>query len=314
MSLVALIVVAPSDAAHAVPLDGDVTLLSTTATTAEGALDALHSWSGKAIVRVDGTINGSPPYRQETTVDFLCDCDHESARWRSVIKEQTGNDKADPRIASGILCDNKLFLMQAYVADEPRPGALSIKVTARPSDGGVGVQRLYDQFSPMQYYPQMNLNTATTLRWYRDHQHDPGFTGGTIKDTGTEVVLETVSAAAVNRFEFDKKHGCALAHSFLKGGGVEERCDVTFGSVNNVVVPTLYEYSHAIAPQGNGPAVEDLAGEVKFIEFQVNQPLAADAFGVSWLEPRDGDLVNDTTLGLTYLYKSNGGQPSTKSK
>jgi hypothetical protein len=297
--LAIIFVAAPCLAGSAI--SGDLKALSHAADASETSMKAMKNWSGAATLSVSSEPEGGKSYLGVTQISFVCDPQHDATKWSGEVQEQFEGVPADPRRTVGTLWHDKLYELQHYVADAPRPKYLSIKITAREPLPSLGVSRLYDQFSPMQYYPQMNQNTSQSLRWYLEHANEQYLKDVNVSEENGTFLLQSVKDGVLNRYEFDAQHGYALKRKFFKDQSGEDECIAQYDVVSGVVVPTHYVETMTRVGKA-GKTYELFKIEVSFTTPTVNATLKPGMFGLDVLEPQDGDMIDDRTLNSDYTY------------
>jgi hypothetical protein len=304
------LILAIASVLQADPLVGDLSLLTKAADAAEQNYAKLHTWIGSATWTTISQQAGVD-YGNEVKVQFLCDHDHDAVRWHSIATGTLSSRDKTPQLSIGMLWQNNVYRLQRYATDQPRPKYLELMIEARPPAPQNPINPIFVEFSPLCYYPQLNLDTPTALRWYKQNATDPNLTGGTITEDGDLIILNIQGKdGVINRYEFSKSQACALTRILLKDSRGEEVTTTQFVKNADVFVPSSFLHTHADYADPQGKPHIFLTEKVDFTSSAINQPIPAKTFRLQSLEIQDGDTIVDNPAGIDYTHHTPIGPPS----
>jgi len=293
-------------------VEGDLKLLKLVANGYKANLTKLATWQGKAFISIDlySTNDKIPSIKRKSSAEFLFDAEQDATRWYwnqlegQRMRKDTQPVTEKPYFTSGI-AKNKTLHMLFPVPPTPErpPGRVLIKPV-----GGRRIGGWNNEFNPMFYFQSIDRDWYKRLMFYYEKANSPTISNIKVWKKGNIVFFETVSKSApiFVHHEFDLSKGCCITKYILnfdpnysKG---QQEWNFDYEEVNGAFVPKEATNIH-VNPDG----FTKITRVIQFVQNVTNRPIEAEEFSLAKLRLIPGDMVQDQTTGIMFIYKGEDG-------
>ena len=260
---------------------------------------AIKTWSGSGqVLFTQGEALGYDRSTSNSMVSFDWSADPEAVRW-SWNRQESQAVKDGEEVSMGLLHRSCLLRDETFYEYFVGNDDMSNQLILRSGDDGQNL-RYTDHINPIDLITVQGRDIDRVLESYMhpDRIDDSDF----LKSDGSIVLFHAeFSSGDTFDYAFDLSKGGNLVDYVVHTNRYHSHFSYEYSEVDGVFVPVDVTYErNNIGPQGPGEL--QFRRQTRLTEVSVNQPMSPDLFTVEALGVKEGDVVQDTRIGLTYTY------------